>query len=220
MELVATGLAHEVRNPLNALQLNLRILTDELRNQPLDPSLALFAVLARISSGIGQIDRFVSDFLRYTRPIRLTREPVPVRAFVAELAEFLVNEAGRHGVRIDVVGQTTAVVEADRVQLRQALINVALDGIEASPRGSAVAIDLAQDGADVTICISDAGPLVSAGAGERAFEPFSMWRDGSTGLALPIARRIVEAHGGTLVFEGVSARRNCARMRLPALRRG
>jgi len=220
MDLVATGLAHEVRNPLNAAQLNLRILADELRGLALDPSLGLFAIVGRISSEVGQIDRFVSDFLRYARPVRLSREPLQVQTFVAELCAFLVTHTDRTGVHIEMRGKTAAAVDADRVQLRQALINVALNAVEVSSRGGAVTIALSDAGPSVVIGVHDAGPPLSADASARAFEPFSVWRDGSTGLALPIARRIVEAHGGTLVLESVPRRGNCAKLSLPALRRG
>jgi len=220
MDLVATGLAHEVRNPLNALQLDLRILTDELRNLSPDPGQAVFAALGRISSEIGQIDRFVSDLLRFTRPVRLTREPLQVQALVTELCAFLVTQATRAGVRIEMSGQTGAVVDADGVQLRQALISLALNAVEVSPRGGTVTIELAGNGKVVVIGVRDGAAHLSAEAMARAFEPFSVWRDGATGLALPIARRIVEEHGGTLVLENVPGRGNCARMRLPARRRG
>lgn len=220
MDLVATGIAHEVRNPLNALQLNLRILSDELRAQSLDPSLGLFTILGRISSEVGQIDRFVSDFLRYARPVKLTREALGVQGFVAELGAFLVTHAARTGVRVEVTGHTAGVVDADGVHLRQALTNVALNAVDVSPRGASVVIELADRGGVVAIDVYDSGPRLTDDAIARAFEPFSAWRDGSTGLALPIARRIVETHGGTLVMEYVPERGNCAKMRLPAQRRG
>jgi signal transduction histidine kinase len=220
MDLVATGIAHEIRNPLNAVQLNLRILANELRGLSLEPSLGLFAILARISSEIGEIDRFVSDFLRYSRPVRLTRESLQVHGFVADLAAFLIAHAARGGVHVAVNGHTGAVVDADGVQLRQAIINVALHAVESSPRGGNVTIELADRGASVAIDVWDKGPRLVPEAIVRSFEPFSAWRDGSTGLALPIARRIVEAHGGTLVMESDPERGNCAKMSLPALRRG
>lgn len=220
IDLVATGIAHEVRNPLNAVQLNLRILSDELRAQSLDPSLGIFTILGRISSEVGQIDRFVSDFLRYARPVRLTREALGVHGFIAELAAFLVTHAARTGVRVEVTGQTVCTVDADGVQLRQAVTNVALNAVEVSPRGAGVVIELADRAGVVAIDVYDAGPRLPDEAIARVFEPFSAWRDGSTGLALPIARRIIEAHGGTLVMEYVPERGNCAKMRLPAHRRG
>jgi two-component system, NtrC family, sensor histidine kinase HydH len=220
MDLVAIGVAHEVRNPLNAVQLNLRILGDELRGLSLDPSLGVFAALARISSEVGHIDRFVTDFLRYARPIRLARETVPIRSLVVDLAASLSTQAARSGVGIEVTGKTDAVVEADGVHLRQALVNVAMNAVDVSPRHSHVTIELADQGSAVAIDIYDAGPRLTADTRNRVFEPFSVWRDGVTGLAMPIARRIVEAHGGTLVMESVPDRGNCARMRLPAQRRG
>jgi signal transduction histidine kinase len=215
LDLVATGIAHEVRNPLNAVQLNLHILADELR--ALDPSLSLVTILGRIASEVGQIDRFVSDFLRYARPVRLTREPLHVQGLVADLGAILVGHAARSGVRVEVTGQSSAVVDGDGLQLRQALTNVALNAVEVSSRGGTVVIALADHGATVAIDVHDAGPALPPEATARAFEPFAAWRDGATGLALAIARRIVEAHGGTLVM--VPAGGNCAKMRLPAQRR-
>jgi signal transduction histidine kinase len=211
LDLVATGLAHEVRNPLNAVQLNLRILAEQLLALPPAPAQEAFSVLERIAGEVGQIDRFVRDFLRFARPLRLSREPLHVQGTVGELGSLL---------RIDVTGRTNALVDADGVQLRQAIIHVAQNAIDVTPRGGAIALVLGDAGAWVTIDVFDAGPPLAPDVAARAFEPFATWRDGASGLGLPNARRIIEAHGGTLALEAVPAGGNCARIRLPALRRG
>jgi len=89
IEEVAAGIAHEVRNPLNALQINLQILDQELRVLVPDRGSHVYSVLAKISRELGNLDNFVSEFLRYARPPRLKIEPVVARQLLADLVTFL-----------------------------------------------------------------------------------------------------------------------------------
>lgn len=217
--LVATGIAHEVRNPLNALRLNLRILEDELRVLRPESSTPLLAVLERIAAEVGQIDHFVSDFLRYARPVRLVREALALQPLVTDLIAFARAHAARAGVRVEVRGSTGALVEADGVQLRQALFAVAANAIDVTPRGATVVLEVSDRPATIAIDLHDGAPALSADAIARAYQPFVAGRDGTTALPLAIARRIVEAHGGTLTMDSVPDRGNCATMTLVAQRR-
>ncbi len=95
IETVAAGVAHEVRNPLNSVQINLRILEQELRKALPDESAHAFSLLGRIGAEIRRLDEFVAEFLRFARPPRLNLERQPLGPLLTELATFLRPECAR-----------------------------------------------------------------------------------------------------------------------------
>src|SRR5512143_1314081 len=101
IETLAAGVAHEVRNPLNSVQINLSILEQELSELVADRHAHVFAVLAKIAGEIKRLDDFVSEFLRFARPPKLNIEPLSVRPLLADLASFIAPECSKKGGALD-----------------------------------------------------------------------------------------------------------------------
>ena len=104
VEAIAAGIAHEVRNPLNALQINLGILEQELSEIVPDRSSHVFEVIGKIAGELRSLDNFVTEFLRFARPPRPTLEPVAVRPLLADLVTFIGPECARKGVSLSLAG--------------------------------------------------------------------------------------------------------------------
>jgi signal transduction histidine kinase len=220
IEALAAGIAHEVRNPLNALQINLRILEQELGELVADRGAHVYSVLAKISNEVASLDNFVSEFLRFARPPRLKLENVQVKLLLADLATFLGPEADKKGVRLVLaLERGPARVAADNFQLKHAVLNLVLNALQATPPGGAITIETAKQGEALAIEVRDTGDGIAADKLERVFDVFFTMREGGTGLGLPIARRIVEGHGGTLALASRPGAGTTARILLP-LRRG
>src|SRR5947207_2588531 len=100
LEALAAGIAHEVRNPLNSLQINLRILEEELAETLPAGRPRVRELLGRIGGELKRLDDFVSEFLRYARPPRIKPENVPVRALLADLISFLAPECATKGIEL------------------------------------------------------------------------------------------------------------------------
>jgi signal transduction histidine kinase len=201
IEAVAAGIAHEVRNPLNALQINLGILEQELREILPDTANHVFEVVATIANELHKLDAFVAEFLRYARPPTLRRESLPVRPLLADLVTFMGPECAKHGVALLLSGEagsTTAV--ADGFQLKQALLNLILNALQATASGGNIMLETHGDGERLFISVRDTGEGISPERLERIFDVFFTTREQGTGLGLPIARRIVEQHGGELTI--------------------
>lgn len=201
MAAVAAGVAHEVRNPLNSLRINLRILEDELREQVPAGSQA-FAVLGRIAAEIRRLDDFVTDFLRFARPPRLNRERQPVRTLLLDLVAFLSAECAKRGVELGAAledGPTEAVV--DGFQVKQAVLNLLLNALQATRAGGHILVRTGGDPSRLLITVEDDGEGIEDAIREKVFTVFFTTREDGTGLGLPIVRRIVEEHGGSVAIE-------------------
>ena len=217
VEAIAAGIAHEVRNPLNALQINLEILEGEISEIVPDRKSHVFEVIGKIAGELRSLDNFVTEFLRFARPPRLNREPVAVRLLLADLATFIGPECSRKGVSVSLAvegGPETVVV--DGFQLKHAVLNLVLNALQATPKGGAIAIEAGGDDRALEIRVRDGGEGMSEGVLPRAFDAFFTTREGGTGLGLPIARRIVEAHGGTLDLQSREGEGTLATLSLPA----
>jgi signal transduction histidine kinase len=216
VEAIAAGIAHEVRNPLNALQINLGILENELSLLVPDRSSHVFEVVRRIAGELRGLDNFVAEFLRFARPPSLRSERVVVRALLEDLATFIGPECERRGVSLTVAaGAGEVSIRADGFQLKHALLNVVLNAIQASAPGGAIVIETARDDRRVEIGVRDSGEGIEEAVLARVFEAFFTTREGGTGLGLPIARRIAEAHGGSLELRSREGEGTVATLTLP-----
>lgn len=200
-ELIATlaaGVAHEVRNPLNSLQINVSILEQELLELLPDRQAHAFAVLAKIASEIKRLDDFVSEFLRFARAPRLNLERLSVRPLLSDLVAFITPECSKKGVALSLELSGPDAAWIDGFQLKQAVLNLVLNALQATPAGGHVVVRTSGDGRRFTVEVSDDGEGMSAEVRAKALTPFFTTREDGTGLGLPLVRRIAAQHGGSV----------------------
>jgi signal transduction histidine kinase len=215
-ESIAAGIAHEVRNPLNAIQVNLGILEQELSEIVPDRGSHVFEVIAKIARELRSLDDFVTEFLRFARPPRLSPEPVSLRSLLTDLTSFIGPECSRKGVSLSLAAECgPATVVADGFQLKHAVLNLVLNALQATPAGGTILIEVRGDAEHLTIEVRDTGEGIAAEVLPRAFDAFFTTREGGTGLGLPITRRIVEAHGGSVAVRGRPGAGSVATIVLP-----
>ncbi len=200
---LAGGLAHEIRNPLNAMNMNVQMLQEELEDAPEDSERAReYIDLLEINRReIMRLERLVSDFLAYARPQQLRPESLDPAALVNEVADFLDADFRRRGVSLARrVDQGLPRFSADPGQLRQALINVMINAADAvsENQGTVEISAFRREDGGVAIAVADNGGGIPPQEAERIFQIFHSTKKGGTGLGLAISQRIVEAHGGTI----------------------
>jgi signal transduction histidine kinase len=216
IEEVAAGIAHEVRNPLNALQINVQILEQELRDLVPDRGAHIYAVLSKISNELSSLDNFVSEFLRYARPPPLKIERLPIRQLLTDLVTFLQPVFSAKKVALRLAAQEKPrVIHADSFQLKHAVLNLLLNALQATPAGGSVVITTSKQGGSLSIDVRDSGEGIPPDKLERVFDVFFTMREGGTGLGLPISRRIIDGHGGSLHLVSEPGRGTTARILLP-----
>lgn len=216
VESIAAGIAHEVRNPLNALQINLGILEQELSELVPDRNRHVYEVLAKIARELRSLDDFVTEFLRFARLPRPSLERVAVRSLLADLSTFIGPECSRKGVSLSLaVEGGPETLEADGFQLKHAVLNLVLNALQATPAGGTIVIGVAGDAERLAIEVRDSGEGMGADVLARVFDAFFTTREGGTGLGLPITRRIVEAHGGSVAVSSREGQGSVATIWLP-----
>lgn len=210
---LASGLAHEIRNPLNSLNLNMQMLEEEIDDRASASSGKRLLAITR--SEIGRLERLVTDFLSYAKPRALDRTEMPAIALCDKVAEILGGEIQRRGAQVRVEDRTGgALISVDPAQMTQLLLNLAQNALGATeelPRKPKIelAVDFVErgggagrsertDGRQVSIAVSDNGIGIPADELPKIFDLFYSTRKGGTGLGLAIVDRIAKAHGGSV----------------------
>jgi signal transduction histidine kinase len=196
LKLMLAGVAHEVRNPLGGIELFSGLLAEDLRA---GSSADATEHVARIQKEVAYLQRIVEDFLAFAREQPLARAPIDAPVLLAGACELLGAEAQARGVKVE-VDAAPAQLEADGSLLTAALVNLVKNAVQASPSGERVTVTGRSEAERYTIQVRDAGPGIPEAERERIFEPFFTTREKGTGLGLPLARKIVRAHGGELAF--------------------
>jgi signal transduction histidine kinase len=207
-EVLLAGIAHEVRNPLGALDLFAGLLGEELAGRP------EAAHVDRLRTELSALEKVVREFLDYARVLPPVREEVDLAAMVAEVADLCGPLAAERSVSITADGEGAA--RGDREQLRRALVNLTRNAVEAAPVASEVAISARADGRGAALEVLDRGPGLSPEARANLFRPFFTTRAKGTGLGLALAKKVAEAHGGRLQLLDREGGGTVARIELPA----
>jgi PAS domain S-box-containing protein len=195
---ITSGIAHEVKNPLNAMVIHLEILRSKIENGAADPK----PQLEILDSEIKRLDRVVQTFLNFTRPLEIKLEPVDVNAIVNQVVVLAGMEAAERGVTINrEMVSGPLVVNGDADMLKQALLNVIQNGSQAMPEGGPLKVKTWR-GSDGSACITitDRGIGIPADARDRIFNLYYTTKKGGTGIGLAQAFRAVQLHNGTIRF--------------------
>jgi signal transduction histidine kinase len=194
----ASGLAHEVRNPLNSVALQLSLL--ERRTAPLEPKLVgeVKELIAIIREEVRRLDGLVTDFLEFSRASRVQLRPADVDALLDEVVRLLRPEARERKVtlRREQIGDPAPGTLIDSEKMKQVVINLVRNAIEAMPGGGAVAVESGLVDGCLRIAVRDQGPGLPEGL--DVFQVFVTTKPGGTGLGLAIAQQIVLEHGGEI----------------------
>ncbi len=194
------GLAHESRNAFQRSQAALETLSLELEERP-----SAVKLVARIQRAHDHLLHLYEEVLQFARPVRLEVHPVNLVAIISQTWEHIRQASSEKAVELDLDMNFQAELRADRFALEQLFRNLLENAVEASPQGAAIAVTFANAWAGVDRCVEvhirDYGVGMSSESISRAFEPFYTTRPRGTGLGLPIARRLIESHGGTLELE-------------------
>ena len=208
---IAAGFVHEVRNPLAATRGALDIVASRVaRNTPE----AEFTDIARRE--LGRLDSLIGDFLAYARPRDPDRRLAPLAPVLERVAVLLRPQAERKDVTIVLKGLADmSPVMIDPDQIAQVFINVALNGIQASPPGGTLRIEGFATSTHVGVDVVDQGPGIPAEHVGRLFEPFFTTKPQGTGLGLALSHRIVITHQGTIELNAAHPSGTVVRVMLP-----
>lgn len=217
---LAAGLAHEIRNPLNAMNINLNLIEDDLGTAShADP--ATRDLVTSVKSEIHHLNKIVENFLAYARPTRRLGETVDIGRAVGEAIAVLQPEFDARCVEA-LLGELPegAQVEIDPTALHQTLINLLLNAAQAMDKPDRrVTISGQSDGHRVDVTIADTGRGIPPEELSSIFEVFFTTKPGGSGLGLSTARRVIEDSGGEITVDSVAGQGTRVTVTLPIARR-
>jgi len=206
------GVAHEIKNPLNSIALRLEL----LRARILPELPEAEAELNVIAQEIVRLDRVVRTFLDFTRPLELQTEELDLAKIAAELADLMRPEAERQGVALETEGLgEPAPVRGDAGLLKQALLNVLRNALEAMPSGGRLLVRLRTGAGHAELEIADTGPGIPQELREKVFDLYYTTKKNGTGIGLAMTYRAVQLHGGSIEIGDAPGGGALVRIRLP-----
>lgn len=217
---LAAGVAHEIRNPLNAIAIGLQRLGMEFAPSQEERREEHARFVRILRDQVGRLNTLIEQFLALARPLTLHLAEEPVASLLGELAALLQPQATAQGVRIELEAPEGLRARMDRGQLHQALLNVLLNAIQAMPEGGTLRIraeraPAGRRGGGLSIRVQDTGPGIGPAELERIFEPYFTTKEGGTGLGLALARKVVQEHGGEIGAESPAGGGALFTIRLP-----
>jgi len=213
-------IAHEVRNPISAIELNAEMLEDIVRERSDGDDMKEAAgLVAAIRDQVTTLDALTEEYLAFARFPKPHFEEESINHLVQELADFVRPVATRQGLTLRVeLDPTVPMMEIDRGLLRQAVLNLVKNGLETLSSGGELTIESRFDGEAVEIAVSDTGGGIPAEVMPRLFEQFFTTKPQGTGLGLSITRQIAEEHDGTVTWDNRAPLGATFTIRLPIKR--
>jgi PAS domain S-box-containing protein len=210
---LTSGVAHEVKNPLNAMMIHVELLKERLEDAGPDVKQSLEV----IGGEIRRLDRVVQGFLKFMRPQELTLKPVDLNAMLQSVGALLEAESQSHGVRFVLdLDAALPAVSADEELLRQAFINIVQNACQAMPEGGAVRIRTRPEGLDwVRVSVTDQGVGIAPEDLDKIFKLYYTSKPGGSGIGLSVVYRILQLHDGTVEAKSQPGRGTAMIVRLP-----
>ena len=220
--LLAAGVAHEIGNPLNSLDIQLQLLERKLRKATLkgEEKLDLSESVAIARGEVRRLDQIISQFLKAVRPAPMERHPADFNKLILETVQFLRTEIENRGIKVELFPATNLPsVSIDSDQMRQALYNVIRNSFQAMGNKGNLRVITGSDDSHVWVSICDTGGGISASEIDKIFQPYYSTKEDGNGLGLHVVQRIVRAHGGEIILESADGKGLIFTIRLPRIDR-
>jgi signal transduction histidine kinase len=202
LAIAARTLAHEVRTPLNALAIHLELLREAAKAEPGTDDSQQHRSIAALENSVRHVDQLVREFTDYSAPVTMQKEPLDASEVLE--ASLQASQPPCRGQKISIMKDFPPgpwQVKGDATRLRQAFDNLLRNAMEAQPNGGAVCITAQKNGSELIVHFADRGPGIPPEQQASIFEFGHTTKPGGNGIGLPLSQLIIEAHGGTLIYQ-------------------
>jgi signal transduction histidine kinase len=195
---IASGIAHEVRNPLNFLSLSIGHIKSKISDENIKDRDEILSLLDNLTAEIYKVNELINNFLLMGKPIVLSREPVSPESLIADVL-YLLEGRVRDGIEIKVIHEGNGKpVYCDRSYMRMCLTNLVLNSIQAIEDKGEIVVEFGHSDALSRIFVRDSGKGIRPEEMNKIFEPYYSTKTFGVGLGLTITKRLVEEHGGKI----------------------
>ena len=209
---LTSGVAHEVKNPINAIVVHLEVLREKL--QQMDPDSRRHMDV--IGSEIQRLDRVVSTLVDFTRPVELRLAEVDARYIIDDVAVLAAPDAEQHGVAIvRNLPSRPLPVKVDADLLKQAVLNVVLNGVQSMPSGGLLTLSAGREDGSAQISVQDQGGGIPAPIRDKIFNLYFTTKQKGSDIGLAMTYRVMQLHNGSVEFDSVEGQGTVFRLRLP-----
>ena len=217
MAVLAGGLAHEIRNPLSIISMNLQLLSEDIPSDGSPQNRRVHQKLDIVRRECDRLESILNDFLQFSRAGELNRIPLDFNRYVEDFLELLRPQTDEKEIELSLhLDPDLSPVEIDPDLFKLVLRNLTRNSIEAVDTGGTIEILTRSSNGHVILEIIDTGQGMDAVTRERIFEAFFSAKPGGSGLGLPTAAKVVEAHGGRIQCESEPGRGTRMTIELPA----
>lgn len=211
------GFAHEVRNPLSTISLNLQLVLEEFREPETARDKRTQKRIATVEGEVRRLQKILEEFLGFARAPEPKVVPVDLNRKLQAVVDFHQPELREVGLSLRFYpGQDIGLVPADWDHVQAAVVNLIRNGKDATPAGGEVLVSTSREPGSVSIRVTDTGAGIPPELQPRVFDPYFSTKKSGTGLGLPTARRVAAEHGGSLSLESEVGKGTQFTLRLPA----
>ncbi|PKL49806.1 MAG: two-component sensor histidine kinase [Planctomycetes bacterium HGW-Planctomycetes-1] len=209
------GLAHEIKNPLSIIKVNLKLISEELASKEANPARAARKIDV-VRKETDRLEQILEDFLRYIRKTELHPVSVDINQLVMDMADFYSPQAASRSITLRVALDSGQLIcKADADMLKQVLLNLFINAQQAMPDGGDLMLRTQKNGPNAVIIVSDTGKGIEPENLNKIFDAYYSTKSGGSGLGLPTSRKIIEAHNGSIRVDSVLQKGSSFTIQLP-----
>ena len=208
---ITGGVAHEIKNPLNAIVLRLDLLRERLG----EPEEELLQEIDLLSKEVRRLDRVVKTFLTFSRPVEVRLQDLDLAALAREVTELMTPQGKLSGVGMTFESHAPALIRGDSDLLKQAVLNLVTNALEATPSGGGVHVSVSNGDGRARLEIADTGPGIPSELRDKVFQLYFTTKKQGSGIGLALTYRAVQLHNGTIDYSSEAGQGTTFRLEFP-----
>lgn len=201
----AAELAHEVKNPLNAMNIQMLLLAREIQGEHQihgKSKKGLLEIVSIVQKELIRLSGFIEECLYFSKTGELNKDSIDIDELLKEIVSLLIPQAQLHGIQVELsVTDGLPKVKMDRDKIKQAIMNILINGIEAMPDGGKLSVSAECIDSEIRVFCQDTGFGIPDEIKDNVFNLFYSTKEGGTGIGLSLAQNIIQAHGGIIKLE-------------------
>jgi signal transduction histidine kinase len=209
------GLAHEIKNPLSTIKVNLKLISEELNSKDADAARAARKI-AVVQKETDRLEQILEDFLRYIRKTELHPVSVDINQLISDMTDFYSPQAASRSITLrTALYNDPLICKADGDMLKQVLLNLFINAQQAMPNGGDLMLRTMKNENNAVIIVSDTGVGIEPENADKIFDAYYSTKTGGSGLGLSTSKKIIEAHNGSIKVDSVPQKGSSFTIQLP-----